>query len=86
MAEQIGAGVSEYRGVVMPLGMTPACVDELASLFSDFEWDRLKRADGELAFTADAAVIAFEIVSRNLAIGLAIRRKQLEEIFNVSVK
>lgn len=50
----------------MPLGMTPACVDELACLFSDFEWDRLERADGELAHTADAAVIAFEIVCRNL--------------------
>ena len=32
--------------------MTPACVDELARVFSDFEWDRLERADGELARTA----------------------------------
>ena len=63
---QDGASVSEYRGRALPPGMTPACVDELARVFSDFEWDRLKRADGELAHTADAAVVAFEIVRRHL--------------------
>lgn len=63
---QAGAGVAEYRGVVLPLGMTPVCVDDLARVFSDFEWDRLERADGELANTAHAAVVAFEIVRRHL--------------------
>ena len=62
MARQIGAIDSKYRGVVMPPGMTPACVDELARLFSDFEWYRLERADGKLAHTADAAVVAFEVL------------------------
>lgn len=56
-----------YRGVNLPAAMTPACLDELARLFSNFEWDRLERADGELARTADAAVIAFEIVQKHLA-------------------
>ena len=63
---QVGAGVTEYRGVVLPPGMTPSCVDDLARVFSDFEWDRLERGDGELAHTADAAIAAFEIVLRNL--------------------
>ena len=63
---QAGAGVTDYRGVVLPPGMTPACVDDLARVFSDFEWERLERADGELAHTADAAVVAFGIVRRHL--------------------
>ena len=63
---QAGASESEHRGVILPPDMTPACVDELARVFSDFEWDRLERVDGELARTADAAVVAFEIVRRHL--------------------
>ena len=63
---QAGARITEHRGVVLPLGMTTACVDDQACVFSDFEWDRLKRADGELARTADAAVVAFEIVRQHL--------------------
>lgn len=63
---QAGASVSEYRRVSLPQDMTPACVDELARVFSDFKWNRLERADGEIAHTADPAIVAFEIVRRHL--------------------
>ena len=58
---------TRYRGVDLPPEMTPQCLDELSRLFSDFEWDRLQVESGELAFAKNAAVMAFEIVSKHLA-------------------
>lgn len=49
----------EWRGRLLPEGMTAECFEELTSLFADFESDRF---EGQ---ASDAAIRAFE-VSHNL--------------------
>ncbi len=56
-------GKRVYRGVELPDGMTPECLDALASLFADFADDLLK-LHGEDATPAQAAVMAFEAATR----------------------
>lgn len=51
-----------YRGVELPDGMTPECLDTLASLFNDYEAGLLRGADG-IAGPAEAAVMAFRQVA-----------------------
>ena len=53
--------VGTYRGVVLPSGMTPRCLDALASLFNDFV-DDLLFVEEEEASHVDAAVMAYQIV------------------------
>ena len=60
MADQPGQA-GEYRGVILPDGMTPNCLDGLASLFNDFS-DGLLKVGTEEATPAQAAVMAFELV------------------------
>lgn len=55
----------EYRGVTLPEGMTPLCLDEMASLFNDFA-DGLLAVDGKEADHRDAAVKAFVAARRCL--------------------
>lgn len=50
-----------YRGVTLPQGMTPQCLDALAAIFNDFA-DDLLIIDGEEASHVKAAVMAYELV------------------------
>ena len=56
----------KYRGVILPDGMTPQCLDDLTRVFYEFECEGLKSTEGEIAFAKDAAVIAFTVVARHL--------------------
>ena len=49
----------EYRGRLLPGGMTPKCFDELESLFAEYE-----RGDFD-GLSSDAAMRAFEVVRSN---------------------
>jgi len=51
---------AEYRGVVLPVGMTPACLDEIAGLLN-----RHQLADSEDT-DAEGAVRIFEAVRARL--------------------
>jgi hypothetical protein len=51
----------EYRGLILPVGMTPRCLDEMAGLISDFEWERF---DG---LASDLAVKLFEVMESHRA-------------------
>jgi len=58
---------AEYRGVILPEGMTVACLDRLAALFwaqdhPDFETD----INDYISADVRAAVTAFEIVRQEL--------------------
>jgi hypothetical protein len=54
------AGTSEHRGVVLPEGMTPACLDDLAAIIN-----RHQREDSD-ELDAECAVKVFEVVLRHL--------------------
>ena len=54
---------NDYRGVILPEGMTPQCLDELASIFNDYGDGLLKVGDEEASPT-QAAVAAFELMRR----------------------
>lgn len=50
----------EHRGVVLPEGLTPACLDELASLLNMHSHEDNEETN------AEAAVRAFRVVERHL--------------------
>lgn len=50
-----------HRGVTLPDGMTPQCLDELATMFNDFA-DGLLAVGGEEVSYVEAAVMAYELV------------------------
>ena len=60
MPEEISEKYPDYRGVVLPEGMSPSCLDELASLFVDYECGILV-SQGEEAGPPQAAVMAFGV-------------------------
>lgn len=57
-SRQAGA---EYRGLKLPEGMTPACLDALAKLINRHQWDDNDDLD------AECAVKAFAIVREHLS-------------------
>ena len=65
MTEETRQGGPEYRGVILPDGMTPRCLDDLASLINDYG-DGLLKIGGKEADHRDAAVMVFEVVRRAL--------------------
>ena len=58
----------EYRGVILPKGMTPQCLDRLASLFKEQDDPFLDSFDlsDEVSSDVRAAIKAFEIIRQEL--------------------
>lgn len=52
---------AEYRGVVLPDGMTPACLDEIAGLLNRHQLETCEDSDDE------GVIKLFEAVRRHLA-------------------
>ena len=50
----------KYRGVVLPKGMTPQCLDELEKFLAQFESGTFE------GFAKDAAIRAFQVVQSHL--------------------
>jgi hypothetical protein len=49
---------AHHRGYILPEGMTPACLDELAKLINRHQWDDCDDLDAECAIKAFAIVRA----------------------------
>lgn len=56
--KQPGQSGTEYRGVVLPEGMTPACLDEVARLINRHQMDDNDDLDAECAVKVFAVVRA----------------------------
>ena len=53
-----------YRDVMLPVGMSPQCLDDLSTLFNDFS-DDLVKIGSEHAAVTDVAVMAFQLVQQH---------------------
>jgi hypothetical protein len=63
MVDKPGQGGELYRGVALPCGMSPTCLDELAGAISQYERGDLPGTAGSVAFPEDLAIRLFEIVA-----------------------
>jgi hypothetical protein len=56
---QAGASVNEYRGIALPAGMTPACLDAVARIINLHQREECDDLDVECAVKVFKAVRSF---------------------------
>ena len=55
-----------YRGVILPDGMTKACLDALAGMFNNYMDGLIRSENNEEIDSPEAAVLAFNLVRESL--------------------